>query len=137
MNASGGQKNRFKICSTTKLAKGLFSQSAQKQRSKSNQNNLKNPFCIGLFAIQNDGVARSYRFSVPLTNQDNNKAKGLLPIQKKKKEGQRMSLFVGVEPTGCKTNCYQVKIAVNSCITSQKLKDRLNLFFSEFLTLTL
>ena len=44
----------------------------QKQRSKLNQNNLKNAFCIGLFAIQNDCVARSYRFSVPLTNPDNN-----------------------------------------------------------------
>ena len=49
--------------------KTFFSRSAQKQRSKSNQNNLKNAFCIGLFAIQNDCVARSYRFLYRLRTQ--------------------------------------------------------------------
>ena len=64
---------KVKICSTTNdLAKGLFSRSTQKERSKSNQKNLKNALFIGLFAIQNDCVARSNRFSVPLTNPDNN-----------------------------------------------------------------
>ena len=36
--------------------------------SKSNWNNLKNAFCRDVFAIQNDCVTHSYRFSVPLTN---------------------------------------------------------------------
>ena len=67
------KKKRFKICSTTNdLAKGLFSRSVQKPWSKLNQNKLENAFCIGLFAIQNDCVARSSRFSVPLMNPDNN-----------------------------------------------------------------
>ena len=68
-----GQKNRFKTCSTTNdLAKGLSPRSMQKQRSKSNRKQLENAFCVGLFAIQNDCVARKYQFSVPLTNPDNN-----------------------------------------------------------------
>ena len=43
----GGQQNRFKICSATRdLGKGFFSRSARKQRSKLNQNKLKNwPLC--------------------------------------------------------------------------------------------
>ena len=38
---------------------------------ESNRNNLINAFCIRVFAVQNDYVARGYRFSVLLTNPDN------------------------------------------------------------------
>ena len=43
----------------------------RKPRYWSNRNTLKNAFCNGLFTIQNDCAARSYRFSVQRTNPDN------------------------------------------------------------------
>ena len=76
------KRNRFKICSTTyDLATGLISRSVQKQRSNSNWDYLKIAFFIGLFAFQNDRVARSNWFSVPPTNPDNNWAQGLLCLK--------------------------------------------------------